>query len=144
MKIAYLTTYFPYRPEEQFFEAEVRSLAAYADVIVVPTRARSSKLFYHGLKATPYFVGYYDRAMLVHAWREACRHPGRVIALLARLLVGRSSLRSKLVNLAVFPKASFAVASELRRLRGRSYPCELADHPGDGRRDRRRARRHSV
>ncbi|MGH7755422.1 MAG: glycosyltransferase family 4 protein [Vulcanimicrobiaceae bacterium] len=115
MKIAYVTTYFPYKHEEQFFEAEVRSLSRLADVAVIPTRARRPDLCYHTLGSAPHFLGYYDLPMLRGAWAELRRDPARALNSLRRVLVLRSSPRSRLVNLMVFPKA-LALADEVRRL----------------------------
>ncbi|HEV3156302.1 MAG TPA: glycosyltransferase [Candidatus Baltobacteraceae bacterium] len=139
MKIGYLTTYFPYRNEEQFFEAEVRSLARLATVFVIPLRTYRAHSFFPEMGATPYVIGTHDGAKeraerrefrglprtvedavsLVDyapaALREFRRDPRRALRALGRLLSPNYRLRSKIVNLMAYPKA-LALADEIRRL----------------------------
>jgi glycosyltransferase involved in cell wall biosynthesis len=115
MKLGYVSALFPFAPAEQFLEPEVRSLAGWFDVVLVSTRATVDRNAYPALPATAVFLGVLDRRVRELAWREIRRSPGAVAACLATLLFARSSLRARVVNLILFPKA-LALAQESRRL----------------------------
>jgi len=115
VKIGYVTAKFPFWPGEQFFEPEVRSLARLAQVVVIPIRAPSGASYYPGLGATALPGAMFDRRVAAAALAECLRNPAGVALALAAIVFGRASLRSRVVNLAVFPKA-LQVAFETRRL----------------------------
>ena len=115
MKIGYVTAKFPFWPGEQFFEPEVRSLARLAQVVVIPIRAPSATSYYPGLGATALPGAMFDRRVAAAALAECLRNPAGVAQTFVAIAFGRASLRSRVVNLAVFPKA-LQVAFETRRL----------------------------
>jgi len=115
MKLAYITALFPFAPQEQFFEPEVRTLARHVDVVLIATRPPTRRHHYAGLAAQAVHLDLCSLPTLALATREFARAPGRVFGAFAAVLFGRSSLQARAVNLAVFPKA-LAVAHEVRRL----------------------------
>lgn len=116
MKLAYVTALFPNAPAEQFFEAEVRSIARRMDVVLIPTRPPSATMCYDDLGAAVLSLPLFDLRVAGLALRQVLRTPGRSLAALMRVAFGpNSSLRARAVNLAAFPKA-LAVAHEVRRL----------------------------
>jgi len=115
MKLAYLTTQFPFWPGEQFFEPEVRGLSRLAELVLVPIRPRGTTLHYHGLGAQALGGGLFDPRVLWAAFRELLDAPSRVASAFAAVAFGRSSLRARIVNLVVFPKA-LAFARDIRLL----------------------------
>jgi glycosyltransferase involved in cell wall biosynthesis len=115
MKLAYITALFPFAHAEQFFEAEVRSLAQRVSVVVIATRPPSATVRYANLGADALYLPLFGPRVLVLALREALRSPWRALAAFAGVAFGKSSLRARAVNLAAFPKA-LATAHELRRL----------------------------
>ena len=115
MKLAYVTALFPCAPAEQFFEAEVRSIARQMEIVLIPTRPPSANTCYSALGADLLALPLFDRRVAAQAARQAVKTPGRALAALAQIVFGRSSLRARAVNLMAFPKA-LAVAHEARRL----------------------------
>src|SRR5579864_3562144 len=115
MRLAYVTALFPFAPEEQFFEAEIRSLAERIDVTVIATRPRGKKLYYSGLGANALHLGLFEPRVFGLALREIARSPTYATRAFAAIAFGRSGSRARLANLVVLPKA-FAVAHEVRRL----------------------------
>ncbi|HEY0613138.1 MAG TPA: glycosyltransferase [Candidatus Elarobacter sp.] len=114
MKLAYVTALFPFAYSEQFFEEEVRSLSRTIEVVVVPARPRTAESVYADVGGALRLPVLSARVLGLAA-REAARAPLRALGTLAHLLFARdASLRSRLVNLVLFPKA-LAVARELRR-----------------------------
>lgn len=114
MKIAYITSRFPYGPGEAFLEAETTMLAQLCDeLIVIPTRPKSRRSHYPGLSTRSVRLHAFGLTSLGLAVREACRQPGRAASLLFRLLGTRYRLRTKVKNLLLYPKA-LAVASVCR------------------------------
>jgi len=116
MKLAYVTALFPFAPEEQFFEAEIRALAGRIGVTVIATRPSGKKLHYSELGAEALHLGLFEPRVVGLALREIARSPSRATRAFAAVAFGRSGLRARLANLVVLPKA-FAVAHEVRRLR---------------------------
>lgn len=116
MKLAYITALFPCAPAEQFFEAEVRSLAQRVDIVLIPTRPPTNEVCYANLGADLLAMPLLDVHVLWLAFKQAVRTPRRSLAAFAQVAFGPSSLRARAVNLAAFPKA-LAVAHEARRLR---------------------------
>ncbi len=111
-----MTALFPFAPEEQFFETEIRALAERIDVVVIATRPKKKRLYYAGLGAEALPLGLFGGRVLALAFVEAARSPVRAFRACAAVAFGDSGWRARLVNLAVLPKA-FAVAHEVRRLR---------------------------
>ncbi len=115
MKLAYVTAKFPFAPAEQFLEPEVRSLAALADVVVVATRPERRTSCYPDLGVESLYLALFDRDVLCLASREFIRNPAAAAKVFAEVVFGRASLRSRIVNALVFPKA-LAFAQEVQRL----------------------------
>jgi colanic acid/amylovoran biosynthesis glycosyltransferase len=115
MKIAYVTAVFPFALAEQFFEPEVRSLSQRVPLVVIATRPPSDQVVYPGLGAGVLHLPLASARVFSLALREIARAPWRALAALAVIAFGRSGMRARIVNLAVFPKA-LAVAHEVRRL----------------------------
>jgi colanic acid/amylovoran biosynthesis glycosyltransferase len=115
MKLAYVTALFPYAPEEQFFEPEVRELARALEIVVVPARPPSTVMHYSDLGAATLHMRLLSPKVIALAFREAGRAPRRALATFAALIFSQASARARLVNLIAFPKG-LAVAHELRRL----------------------------
>jgi glycosyltransferase involved in cell wall biosynthesis len=116
MKIAYITSLFPFAPEEQFFEPEVRELCREFDVLVVPVRPPSKTSAYPGLPAASLSQRLFGLEVALSAAREFLRAPVPAMIALAEVVFGRNSIRARVVNLACFPKA-LAVARHIRRRR---------------------------
>jgi glycosyltransferase involved in cell wall biosynthesis len=115
VKLAYVTALFPCAPSEQFFEAEVRSIARQMEIVLIPTRPPSANICYPDLEAEVLALPLFDRRVAALAARQAVKTPRRALAALAQIVFGRSSLRARAVNLMAFPKA-LAVAHEVHRL----------------------------
>ncbi|TAM74938.1 colanic acid biosynthesis glycosyltransferase WcaL [bacterium] len=114
MRIAYVTSQFPFGPGEAFLEAEAAALAELCEeVLVVPARPKSVENRYPGLRARSIRLPPYAPRTLVLAAGEALRSPVRAMSLLVRLIGLRYRLAAKLKNLVLYPKA-LAVASVLR------------------------------
>jgi colanic acid/amylovoran biosynthesis glycosyltransferase len=116
VRLAYVTALFPFAPEEQFFEPEVRELSRTLDVLLVPTRPPGSVVHYDDLGATILHMPLLSLRVLALAAREALRSPRRALESFGTVAFASSSLQARVVNLAAFPKA-LAVAHELRRLK---------------------------
>lgn len=115
MKIAYVTSHFPFGPGEAFLEAEAAALARLCEeVIVIPTRPRGTRSRYPDLPARSIRLDAFAWRTLGLAAREGIRRPGQAASLLVRLMRRRYRLRTKLKNLLLYPKA-LAVASVCRR-----------------------------
>jgi glycosyltransferase involved in cell wall biosynthesis len=116
VKLAYVTALFPCAPAEQFFEAEVRSIARQMEIVLIPTRPPSAKVCYAELGAEVLALPLFDLRVAALALRQAVKTPGPALAAFAQIAFGRgSSLRARVVNVLAFPKA-LAVAHEVRRL----------------------------
>lgn len=115
MKLAYVTVLFPFAPEEQFFEPEIRALAREVEVVVVPLRPPSRTSAYPELGVAALHLPFFSPRVAALALREFARAPLHVLRVLRDVLGGASSWRSRAVNLATVPK-SLAVAGEVRRL----------------------------
>ena len=106
----------PFAFEEQFFAAELRSLARYAEVVVIPARPRVRSVCYPDLGgAVPHYLAAFDARVLLLALGELRRNPRAVARAARAVFAPRYALRSKLVNALIFPKA-LALAAEVRRL----------------------------
>jgi glycosyltransferase involved in cell wall biosynthesis len=113
--MAYVTSLFPFAPEEQFFEPEIRALAREVDVIVVPVRPPSAVSAYPALGVEALHLPLFSARVAALALREFLRAPAKALRVLGDVLFGASSRRSRVVNLMTLPKA-LAVAAEVRRL----------------------------
>ncbi len=115
MKLAYVTALFPCAPAEQFFEAEVRSIARQMQIVLIPTRPPSAKVCYAQLGAEVLALPLFDLRVAALGLRQAVKTPRRALSALLQIAFGPSSLRARAVNVLAFPKA-LAVAHEVRRL----------------------------
>ena len=115
MKLAYVTALFPFAPAEQFFEPEIESLGEFFEVVVMPARARRSHNYYPALRATAQYLGALDGTVIRLALREFLRDPRAAAAAFGSIALPAQSLRARIVNCLLFPKA-LAFAHEIRRL----------------------------
>ncbi len=116
MRVAFVARWFPFDSEgEQFLEPEVRSLSRELDLTLIPTRATKATLDFDLPGTHPLYIGALSLDVWAAAARELARNPLAVAQAFARVFGPRYSLRSKLVNLAVFPKG-VALAARLREL----------------------------
>lgn len=116
MRVAFVARWFPFDSEgEQFLEPEVRSLSRGLDLILIPTRATKRTLDFDLPGTRAVFIS----ALGLDVWsalaREVARNPVAVVKAFGSIFGPRYALRSKLVNLMVFPKG-VALASRLREL----------------------------
>lgn len=99
MKVAYVTAHYPSNGTgERFLEPEVRALAGYVELAIVPTQP---------LKLIDFDV--YDAAL-----REFSRAPFAATRLFAKVLFAPGSLRTRLTNALAFPRG-LALASDVRQ-----------------------------
>ncbi|TAM62518.1 colanic acid biosynthesis glycosyltransferase WcaL [bacterium] len=117
MKVAYLTSQFPFGFAEAFLEAEAAVLAELCgDLLVVPARPKSRESRFPGLHARCLRLSAYAPGTMFLALREFVRSPVRALSLLIRITGARYRRSAKLKNLILFPKA-LAVAGVLRAQR---------------------------
>ena len=98
MRLAYLTARFPEHASERFLEPEVRALAEYVDLTIVPVQSKGS------------FAGRDVRA----AFNEFASRPVRSTGLLATLLFRSGGFRAALKSAGAFPRG-LAMARKFRR-----------------------------
>jgi glycosyltransferase involved in cell wall biosynthesis len=116
MRVAFVARWFPFNSEgEQFLEPEVRSLSRALDLILIPTRATKATLDFDLPGTRSVYIGALSADVWSAAAREVARNPLAVAQAFVRVFRPRYSLRSKLVNLMVFPKG-VALADRLRDL----------------------------
>jgi colanic acid/amylovoran biosynthesis glycosyltransferase len=117
LRVALITSRFPFGPKEPFLLEEVRELATRFDVRVVPTRLARGTLQSHDIAAAvgPR-LGVASAATLAAAAGEIVRRPVTALRTLATVVGAPRSLTAKLKNAATFPKA-LAVARYARRER---------------------------
>lgn len=114
MRIAYVTSQFPFGPGEAFLEAEAAALAELGgELLLVPARPKSLESRYPDLHARSVRLAPYAPRTLLLAAGEVLRSPVHTVSLLVRLIGARCRVPAKLKNLALYPKA-LAVASTLR------------------------------
>ncbi|MDE2571533.1 MAG: glycosyltransferase [bacterium] len=114
MRVAYVTSQFPFGPGEAFLHAEAEALARLSgDLVVVPTRPKTRESRYGALPARVVRLDTWAPRTLALAALETLAQPRRAWRALMRLLATPYRLSTKLKNLAVFPKA-LAVARTLR------------------------------
>jgi colanic acid/amylovoran biosynthesis glycosyltransferase len=116
MRLAYITTHFPYGHDETFFEPEVRSLAeAVERLYVLPVRPRTPQSAFKDLGSVDVYIPAGGGSTWALAMAELKSHWHGALAAL-RLIVGPNyRIAAKLKNLLLFPKA-LATAQVLRRI----------------------------
>jgi glycosyltransferase involved in cell wall biosynthesis len=116
VRLAYITTHFPFGHDETFFEPEVRSLARAVDaVFVLPVRPRAARSSFGDLGSTDVYVPANGGATWRLALAEVRAHPRAVGAALLAIVWPAYRPAAKLKNLVLFPKA-LATAQVLRRI----------------------------
>ena len=100
MKVAYVTAHYPASGGGEQFEPEVRALADYVELAIVPTLP---------LKLL-------DSGVYGPAFRELSRAPGPVLGLFGKVAFAPGSLRSRWTNVLAFPRG-LALAGEVRARR---------------------------
>jgi colanic acid/amylovoran biosynthesis glycosyltransferase len=105
VKLGFVCGLFPFAYREQYFEAEVSSLVDYFTIATFETRATSRTNRYPNVPGTPVFLGVANPRLLWLAFRECLRAPLGVARLLWFLASAPCSLRGRIVNLLLFPKA---------------------------------------
>ncbi len=105
MRVAYVTRWFPFEAlGEQFLEPEVRSLSRRLDLVLIPTRPPKATLDFDLPGTQSRFMGLASREVWLAAAGEFARDRFAVARAFIRVFGPRYSLRSKFVNLTVFPK----------------------------------------
>lgn len=115
MRVAYVTARFPFEPVEQFFEPEVRALARYGDVFVIPTRPRGNVSHYDLGATKALCLSFADRGVRRAAWREFARDPVAAVRAFAHVTLGPNAPRARVVNAYSFGTA-LALADRVRSL----------------------------
>jgi colanic acid/amylovoran biosynthesis glycosyltransferase len=116
MRLAYITTHFPYGHDETFFEPEVRSLAQGVErLYVLPVRPRTPQSAFKDLGSVDVYIPAGGGSTWSLAMAEFKEHSRGALAAL-RLIIGPNyRFAAKLKNLLLFPKA-LATAQVLRRV----------------------------
>lgn len=115
MKIAYITSHFPYGPGERFFEPEVQMLAELGlDIVVIPTRPRKGAQVHAQLALPSVMLRPFALGTLFMAVSETIRSPRNAARALAEIVSTPYRMKTKLKNLLLFPKA-LAVSAEIRK-----------------------------
>jgi colanic acid/amylovoran biosynthesis glycosyltransferase len=114
VKLAIITSAFPFGDGESFLFSEISQLANHFDVLVLPTLPRTPDNRYPLNNVRTRRLSTFSLAVLPLAVAAMFRAPARSAKALACLLSNATSLRVLLKNLAVFPKA-LAVAEILFR-----------------------------
>jgi glycosyltransferase involved in cell wall biosynthesis len=116
MRLAYITTHFPFGHDETFFEPEVRSLAqAVEQLYVMPVRPRRPHSAFGELGAVDVYLPAGGLATWSLAIQEFTRDPKAALAAFAMIAGPSYRPAAKLKNLLLFPKA-LATAHVLRRI----------------------------
>jgi colanic acid/amylovoran biosynthesis glycosyltransferase len=116
MRLAYLTTHFPFGHDETFFEPEVRSLAqAVERLYVMPVRPRKPHSSFPDLGAVDVYLPAGGYSTWCLALEEFKRAPRAALAAFAKITGPRYRAAAKLKNVLLFPKA-LATAQVLRRI----------------------------
>jgi glycosyltransferase involved in cell wall biosynthesis len=116
MRLAYITTHFPYGHDETFFEPEVRSLAeAVERLYVLPVRPRTPQSAFKDLGSVDLYIPAGSSSTWWLAIAELKEHPRGALAALRMILGPHYRIAAKLKNLLLFPKA-LATAQVLRRV----------------------------
>jgi colanic acid/amylovoran biosynthesis glycosyltransferase len=112
-RLGIVTSGYPYTAKESFLGPELRELAAAADACVYPVNPKS-RTPQAETGAALVRMPVLSARVAAHALREFVERPGAVAAAFRVLVLGRASLRVRLKNAAVFPKA-LAIARDMRR-----------------------------
>lgn len=116
MRLAYLTTHFPFGHDETFFQPEVRSLAQRVDrLFVIPVRPRRAKSAFGDLGSIDLYLPAYGWLTWYLAVGEFLAQPRLVWQTLGQVVRAHSRLAARLKNILLFPKA-LAMVNVLRRL----------------------------
>ncbi|HVA38914.1 MAG TPA: glycosyltransferase [Candidatus Dormibacteraeota bacterium] len=114
MKIAYVTSQYPFGPGEAFLHAEAEALSRLSgDVVVIPTRPKTRQSQHADLTARVLRLGPWAPCTFMLAALEASSHPRRALKALIRVLATPYRPSTKVKNLALFPMA-LAVARAIR------------------------------
>lgn len=117
MRIAYITSQFPYGPNEAFLSAELQALAQYTgDIVIIPTRPKSRTPVHETFGLESLFMPPFGLSALIGAALEILFNPGRVWSAFKAVAGSRCRRGAKFKNILIFPKA-VAVAREIRRRR---------------------------
>jgi glycosyltransferase involved in cell wall biosynthesis len=117
MRVAYVTRWFPYESVgEEFLEPEVRSLSRGLELVLIPTRPPKRTLDFDLPGTRQRYQALANLDVWLAAAREVARHPAAVARAAWRVFGPGYSVRSKLVNLTVFPKG-LALAESVREIR---------------------------
>lgn len=115
MRIAYLTSQYPFGTNEAFLAAELATLARYAsEIVVVPVRPRTREPLQETFGLDVEMLPPYSVHVALLALAEAFRSPAAVMRVLRGIVSRKYGPRAKLKNLALFPKA-LAVAAVVRQ-----------------------------
>jgi colanic acid/amylovoran biosynthesis glycosyltransferase len=114
-KIAFITSRFPFDGKESFLHAEISELAKTCDVLIVPATSRMRENSFPRFEL-PVLRQYspFSATTLTTAAKEFARQPAHAAGALCSIVAGPRSLRAKIRNVLIFPKA-LAVAGLLRR-----------------------------
>lgn len=116
MKIAYVTTHFPFGKAEAFFASEVRSLQRCCGAVyVIATRPLKKESDFPSIGAQSVYMPMFGADIFAAAWREIKRHPRAVARELAAVLRPRYRPAAKLKNVLLFAKG-LALADKIREL----------------------------
>lgn len=102
MRLAIISSRFPYGNSEPYLKTELASLRTHVDA-----------LFVAPLRPSGWVLGY---ATWMLAWRAIRRAPLRVLGALVRIVAARGRVAVKMKNLAIFPRA-LALAEQLHQRR---------------------------
>lgn len=116
MRLAYLTTHFPFGHDETFFEPEVRSLAkAVERLYVIPVRPRVPTSAFGDLGSIDVYIPAGTLSTWDLALQEFRSRPKAAAAAFWAILRPSYRIAAKIKNVMLFPKA-LATARVLRRL----------------------------
>jgi colanic acid/amylovoran biosynthesis glycosyltransferase len=116
VRLAYITTHFPFGHDETFFEPEVRSLASALErIYVLPVRPRVPRSAFNELGSIDLYIPANAPSTWSLAMRELKAHPKAALDALGAIVGPNYRVAAKLKNLMLFPKA-LATAQVLRRI----------------------------
>ena len=116
MRLAYITTHFPFGHDETFFEPEVRSLAQSVErLYVLPTRPRTPRSAFGELGSVDVYIPAGGSSTWSLAFKECWIHPRAALSAFAAVVGPQYRFAAKCKNVLLFPKA-LATAQVLRRI----------------------------
>ncbi len=116
MRLAYVTTRFPFGRAEMFLAAEVHSLSLHVeDLYVIATRPSDKQNKFPAIGAQSLFMPMFGVDVLFAALRELRRHPRAVVHEVSVLMRTRYRSVAKLKNVVMLAKA-LALADKIREL----------------------------